>query len=208
MKLLGILRFELGYQLRRPWPWLSLAVLTVFALLSTRSAIVPVTLPEDFILNSPFIITTATVFSCQVWLLVAPPVAGEAAARDVHTGMYPLLYTTPVRKLEYLGGRFLAAVILHAAILLEAEPLGAMSELRGRIWRRVIPKAELAAVERAHAVISTKLLAGRSVVRVHGDAVPGAGFEPAEPDLEDVYFSAMAGRIGRRREQTEPVGTP
>ena len=118
MKLWGILRFELGYQIRRPWPWLSLAVLIVFALISTRVAIVPVTLPQDFILNSPFIITAVTVFSCQIWLLLAPPVAGEAAARDVHTAMHPLVFTTPVSKMEYLGGRFFAALVLHAFILL------------------------------------------------------------------------------------------
>ena len=72
MKLWEIFRFELAYQLRRPWPWLSMAVLLVFAFESTRVGIVPVTLPEDFILNSPFIITTVTVFSSQIWLLIAP----------------------------------------------------------------------------------------------------------------------------------------
>jgi ABC-type transport system involved in multi-copper enzyme maturation permease subunit len=118
MKLLGIIRFELAYQARRPWPWMAFAVLLVFALMTTRVAIVPVTLPQDFILNSPFIITAVTVFSCQIWLLLAPPVAGEAAARDVHTGIHPLMYTSPVSKVEYLGGRFLAALILHALILL------------------------------------------------------------------------------------------
>jgi ABC-2 type transport system permease protein len=121
MKLVGIFRFELAYQLRRPWPWLSMAVLLVFALLSTRIAIVPVTLPQDFILNSPFIITSVTVFSCQIWLLLAPPVAGEAAARDVHTGIYPLMYASPVTKLDYLGGRFLAALVLHGIILLAVQ---------------------------------------------------------------------------------------
>jgi ABC-2 type transport system permease protein len=118
MKLLGIFRFEIAYQLRRPWPWLSIAVLVVFAFVSTRVAIVPVTLPQDFILNSPFIITAVSVFSCQIWLLIAPVVAGEAAARDVHTGMHPLMYTSPVSKTEYLGGRFLAAFALNAVILL------------------------------------------------------------------------------------------
>ncbi|HEX5075601.1 MAG TPA: M1 family aminopeptidase [Gemmatimonadaceae bacterium] len=118
MKLWGILRFELAYQLRRPWPWLSMAVLLVFALVMTRIAIVPVTLPQDFILNSPFIISAVSVFSCQIWLLVAPAVAGEAAARDVHTGLHPLVYASPVSKTEYLGGRFLAALALNAAILL------------------------------------------------------------------------------------------
>ena len=59
-------------------------------------------------------------------------------------------------------------------------------------------KQEVGALERDHAVISTKLLAGRTVVRVYSDGIPGSGFEPAEPDLEDVYFSTMAGQIGRR----------
>ena len=92
------------------------------------------------------------------------------------------------------------AIIDRGEILLEAEPLGAAHGLRGRIWRRVIDKDALAAMEREHAVVSTKLLGGRTVVHVHADASPGAGFEPVEPDLEDVYFCTMAGRIGRRRE--------
>ncbi len=98
------------------------------------------------------------------------------------------------------------AVIDRGRILLEAEPMRAVAELRGRIWRSVINKSELARVEREHAVISTKLLAGRTVVHVYGESAPGAGFEPAEPDLEDVYFSAMTGHIGRR--PTQPVAQP
>jgi ABC-type multidrug transport system ATPase subunit len=90
------------------------------------------------------------------------------------------------------------AIIDRGEILLEAEPLGAIEEMRGKIWRSVIEKSALAEMEREHAVISTKLLAGRTVVHVYADAVPGPGFQPAEPDLEDVYFSTMAGHIGRR----------
>jgi ABC-type multidrug transport system ATPase subunit len=88
------------------------------------------------------------------------------------------------------------AIIDRGEILLEAEPLTAVAELRGRIWRRVVEKAELPEIERTHAVISTKLLAGRTVVRAYSDTHPGTGFEPAEPDLEDVYFSTLAGLIG------------
>ena len=90
------------------------------------------------------------------------------------------------------------AIIDHGEILLEAEPLRAVDDLRGHIWRRVIAKSELAEIEREHAVISTKLLAGRTLVRVYSDGAPGSDFEAVEPDLEDVYFSTMAGRIGRR----------
>jgi ABC-type multidrug transport system ATPase subunit len=96
------------------------------------------------------------------------------------------------------------AIIDRGEILLEAEPLRAVEALRGRIWRRVIAKDALAAVERDHAVVSTKLLAGQVVVRVHSDAAP-EGFDEAEPVLEDVYFTAMAGQVGRRSEQREPA---
>jgi ABC-2 type transport system ATP-binding protein len=97
------------------------------------------------------------------------------------------------------------AIIDQGEILLEAEPLRAVDDLHGRIWRRVISKEELPEVEREQAVISTKLLAGRTVVYVYSDMAPGPGFEAAEPDLEDVYFSTMAGHIGRRRERPEPA---
>jgi len=97
------------------------------------------------------------------------------------------------------------AIIDRGEILLEAEPLRAIDDLRGRIWRRVASRAELAGLEREHAVISTKLLAGRTVVHVFSDMAPGPAFDPVEPDLEDVYFSTMAGQIGRRRDQPEPA---
>jgi ABC-2 type transport system ATP-binding protein len=89
------------------------------------------------------------------------------------------------------------AIIDRGEILLETDPLSAISALDGRIWRRVVPREQLTALHREHAVISTKLLAGRTVIRVHSIGSPGPGFEAVEPGLEDVYFGAMAGRIGR-----------
>jgi len=97
------------------------------------------------------------------------------------------------------------AIIDEGEILLEAAPLGAVKDLHGRIWRRVISQEELHELDREHAVISTKLLAGRTVVHVYSDTAPGPGFEPAEPDVKDVYFSTMKGHIGRSREQPEPT---
>jgi hypothetical protein len=60
----------------------------------------------------------------------------------------------------------------------------------------MVPKGELPAVEREHAVIATKLLAGRTFVHVHNESSPGPEFESVEPDLKDVYFTAMAGHNG------------
>ena len=94
------------------------------------------------------------------------------------------------------------AIIDKGEILLEAEPLRAMEDLSGRIWRRVVSKEELPRLEQEHAVISTKLFAGKTVARIFSDTPPGADYDPAEPDLEDVYFSTMSGQIGSRRESS------
>ncbi len=78
---------------------------------------------EAVLQNAPFGIAFFTVLGGAIWLLIAALVAGEAAARDVQTRMHPLTYSTPVSKAEYLGGRFLAAFVLNALILL-AVPAG------------------------------------------------------------------------------------
>jgi ABC-type multidrug transport system ATPase subunit len=85
------------------------------------------------------------------------------------------------------------AIIDQGRILLEAEPLRAIADVEGRIWRRTVPRSELPALERELAVISTRLLAGRTIAHVYADGSPGAGFEAVEPDLKDVYFAAMGG---------------
>ena len=121
MKLWEIFRFELAYQARRAWPWLIFAVVLVVDFLMTRDNSLAEALYEDFFLNSSFAIAKTTVFGSLIWLLGAAAVAGEAAARDVATGMHPLTYTVPVSKAEYLGGRFLAAFVLNALILLAVQ---------------------------------------------------------------------------------------
>src|SRR5690606_32560137 len=98
-----------------------------------------------------------------------------------------VLSTHIVEDVEELCTRM--AIIDRGEILLEAEPPRAIAELRGRIWRRTVTREELAAVERELPVISTKLLAGRTIVHVYAEARPGEEFEPVEPDLKDVYFS-------------------
>lgn len=88
------------------------------------------------------------------------------------------------------------AIINKGEILLQTQPLTAMNDLRGKIWRLMIEKSRLPEVEKNYQVISTKLFAGKTVVHVYSDTNPGGGFDGVEPDLEDVYFSTMAGLIG------------
>jgi ABC-type multidrug transport system ATPase subunit len=110
-----------------------------------------------------------------------------------------VLSTHIVEDVEELCSRL--AIIDRGEILLTAEPSRAIDELRGKIWRRSVTKDELPALETRLTVISTKLLAGRTIVHVHAVASPGAEFEAVEPDMKDVYFSVMAAR--RRAEAAE-----
>lgn len=88
------------------------------------------------------------------------------------------------------------AIINKGQILQEAEPLKAVAGLNGKIWRKVVEKSKLPDLEKDFKVISTKLLSGKTLVHVYNDGDPGNGFEPVEPDLEDVYFTTMAGFKG------------
>jgi ABC-type multidrug transport system ATPase subunit len=115
---------------------------------------------------------------------------------DIGENSVVILSTHIVEDVEELCNRM--AIIDRGEILYEAEPSRAIDELRGRIWRRTISRAELPTLEREHAVISTRLLAGRTIVHVFAESLPGARFEPIEPGLDDVYFSVMAGHHGRR----------
>ncbi len=82
------------------------------------------------------------------------------------------------------------AIISHGRVLAEGDPAAAMRDVEGKIWRRKIAKGDLPAVQQEHAVISTKLVAGQTVVHVFSDEQPG-GFEPVNASLEDVYFSTL-----------------
>lgn len=98
------------------------------------------------------------------------------------------------------------AIINQGQILLEAEPLEAVASLRGRIWRKLIDKSALPALEQEHHIVSAKLLAGRTMVHVYSPDRPANGFEPVEPNLEDVYFSAMTGCFGPAMQQPQTAG--
>jgi ABC-2 type transport system ATP-binding protein len=90
------------------------------------------------------------------------------------------------------------AIIDRGEILLAGAPATAIAELRGRIWQRTVMREELPALESAHSVISTKLLAGQTIAHVFAETCPGPGFEAVEPDLKDVYFAVMGGHRGER----------
>jgi len=84
------------------------------------------------------------------------------------------------------------AILAGGKVLAEGAPSRLIAELEGRLWCRSVPKPEVARYKQSHAVIATRLFEGQTQLRVLADERPDAGFEPARPDLEDVYFSVLA----------------
>lgn len=136
MTLAAIVRFELAYQLRRPATWLFFAVLCFVAWSIIQSNYVPDARDGWLQLNVPLVIASTTVVAGMLWLFIAASIAGDAAARDIESGLHPLSYSAPVSKFDYLAGRFLAAYALNALILL-AVPAGM---LLGMHWPDVEPE--------------------------------------------------------------------
>jgi ABC-type multidrug transport system ATPase subunit len=84
------------------------------------------------------------------------------------------------------------AIIAGGRIVRLGAPVDLIAELRGRVWRKAINKSELEAHRAAHEVIATRLFGGRTLIHVLSDGHPGAGFEPAEGGLEEVYFATLS----------------
>jgi len=86
------------------------------------------------------------------------------------------------------------AVINQGQVLLGGDPLEAVARLQGKIWRRFVPRAELPELTARLPVISSRLFSGRTLVHVYAAERPDPSFEPAAPELDDVYFAAISGQ--------------
>ncbi len=80
------------------------------------------------------------------------------------------------------------AIINLGKLLVEGEPVQLAQSLRGKIWQRLIPRADLPDYKARLPVISSRLVMGKTLVRVYGETAPEPGLEAGEPDLEDLYF--------------------
>jgi ABC-type multidrug transport system ATPase subunit len=83
------------------------------------------------------------------------------------------------------------AIINRGKLVLSGDPETVIAGLRGRVWRRSVPRDELEAVRTAQDVISVRLVGGVPLVHAVADASPGAGWTQVDPGLEDVYFHTV-----------------
>jgi len=85
------------------------------------------------------------------------------------------------------------AIIHEGRVLFAGAPDDAVGTLGGKIWQKFVAKTELKDLDSRFRIISTKLIAGRPLVHVYRAESPGDGFAPVQADLEDVFFSRIAG---------------
>jgi ABC-2 type transport system ATP-binding protein len=87
------------------------------------------------------------------------------------------------------------AIINKGEVLLAGEPQALTCALDGRLWSASVVRTELEEARSRYPVISTRLIGGRTIIHVIGNASPGPGFELVEPTLEDAYFAAIGGHL-------------
>ena len=133
-------------------------------------------------------------------LIVDEPTAGldpEERVRfhdllsEISESVIVLLSTHIVSDVSDLCSRM--AIMHQGELRLVQQPSEAIAGLRGRLWERTVEKSEVARLGESLQLISTRLVGGRTRVRVLADGAPGPGFGPAEPELEDVYFAVRRG---------------
>jgi ABC-type multidrug transport system ATPase subunit len=112
---------------------------------------------------------------------------------EIGENVVVILSTHIVQDVSDLCGHM--AVIDKGRVLLHGAPLELMGLVAGKVWRKTIARSEVDAAKRQYPVISTRLVAGRTVIHVYAAEPPDSAFDADEATLEDVYFAAIQGHL-------------
>ncbi|HFE44257.1 MAG TPA: hypothetical protein ENJ18_02020, partial [Nannocystis exedens] len=122
----AIARFELRYHLRRPVTWIYFAVLALLAFGAISSDVVQIAGSSSLVNdNAPNVLNWMTMVLTIFGVVITSAIAGAAVLRDFEFKAHELLFTTPMSKLAYLGGRFIGAYLVTLVVFLGV-PLGLM----------------------------------------------------------------------------------
>ncbi|MEM7585324.1 MAG: ABC transporter permease subunit [Acidobacteriota bacterium] len=119
--LLRIARFELAYQLRQPLFWLVtgfLAVMT-FVATSTDGLTIGGAIGNTH-RNAPFIVIRLLTLMSLIGTFITTVFVAGAILRDFQRNTHELFFARPVRKLDYLLGRFLGGYAISCLVFLGA----------------------------------------------------------------------------------------
>ena len=105
---------------------------------------------------------------------------------DIGDEVIVILSTHLVEDVRELCRRM--AILNAGRVVLEGDPAAVLDEVRGRLWRKRVRRAELGDYRQRFEVISSRLVGGDLVITIYREASPGEGFSAVEPALEDVYL--------------------
>src|SRR5277367_3702119 len=102
------LGFELRYWFRSWMLWIFLLIigLLIFGATSTDQIVVGGALENTFH-NAPFVIENYYSFVGILTLLMSVAFVNSAASRDFASNTHQMIFATPIRKFDYLMGRYL-----------------------------------------------------------------------------------------------------
>ncbi|MFL0351970.1 ABC transporter ATP-binding protein [Xanthomarina sp. GH4-25] len=83
------------------------------------------------------------------------------------------------------------AILSNGKIISEGNPTELVASIEGKIWSKIILKNDIETYKKLFNVISTKLVAGKTQIRVLADSKPEEGFSLITPNLEDYYFTTL-----------------
>lgn len=110
-------RFDLRYQLRQPLLWIVAIVLAALAFVSAGSDAVRIGgAIGNAHLNAPVVIARQLGYLSLIAMFVVTVFVAGAILRDDAAGIADLLFATPMRKADYLVGRFLAGFTVCLAV--------------------------------------------------------------------------------------------
>ncbi len=122
----AIARFELRYHLRRPITWIYFGVLALLAFGAISSDVVRVAGSSSRVTdNAPNVLNWMTMVLTIFGVVITSAIAGAAVLRDFEFKAHELLFTTPMSKIAYLGGRFVGAYLVTLVVFLGV-PVGLM----------------------------------------------------------------------------------
>ncbi|MCU0626029.1 MAG: ABC transporter ATP-binding protein [Gemmatimonadaceae bacterium] len=109
---------------------------------------------------------------------------------EIGDSVVVLLSTHIVEDVRQLCSRL--AILDGGRVVREGAPDDLIRELHDRVWVTTVARAaDTPTVAPPHRVLSMQRVAGAVRLRVLGERAPSDAFNPASPDLEDVYRSAL-----------------
>ena len=115
-----IFTFEIRYQLRRPLLPISSVIffLSATALMASPAAGAIYVLGGGVERNAPALIFVYTAVFSIIGLFIVTAFVANSVLRDFEQGTYPFFFTRPIRKFDYLLGRFAGSMAVSAVLFL------------------------------------------------------------------------------------------